>query len=108
MLVRNFLLLSRLFIRNAKLMNLSLHFSEKKQINILDLGCDNAPNLLGILALFGKDKIKYVGVDYYKPSIDESVKIYANLMAEADITFIQQDARDFLIEVNIVTNLILY
>ena len=97
-LVRNILLLSRLFIRNARLMNLPVNFSKNEKINILDLGCDFSPNLIGILAIFGIERVKYVGVDFYKPSIDECENIYKKLSSCAKIKFIQQDARDFLLD----------
>jgi hypothetical protein len=96
MLFRNILLLSRLFIRNAKIMNLVEQFADKEQINILDLGCGNAPNLLGILAMFGVNRVNYVGVDVYRPCIEECYNVYGKLKSHAKILFLEENAKTFL------------
>lgn len=92
---RNFLLLSRIFIRTAKALKLKESFKDIPKIRVLDVGCGNAPNLLGILALLGINNVEYVGVDNNPDRIAECKKTYQNI---ENITFISQDALKMLKE----------
>lgn len=63
MLQRNSLLLSRLFIKNAASMGVAEAFRHHTTLRLLDIGCGYAPNLLGILAYFGLERVEYIGID---------------------------------------------
>lgn len=93
MLIRNPLLLSRLFIRNATLNDLSKHFDGEKKIRILDIGCGYAANLVGILAYFGPERVSYLGIDIEKQNIQTATLAYSNFK---NISFMTQDAIAFL------------
>lgn len=94
MLQRNALLLSRLFIRNAKRSRLAEYFKNKTKIRILDLGCGNgSPSLMGILAYLGMERVEYVGVDLNKTRIIESQRAYKEF---PNVTFINQDILEIL------------
>lgn len=93
MLIRNPLLLSRLFIRNASLNELDKHFKDDKEIRILDIGCGYAANLMGILAYFGPERVKYLGIDIYRENIQPAVLAYNNF---PNVSFMTQDAIPFL------------
>lgn len=90
-LLRNAYLRSRLFVKNAKQQGLSV--SSKDKIFILDVGCENALSLAGIIAYFGKDKIQYVGIDNNELSIQQCKNIYADF---ENVEFIHADGRQYL------------
>lgn len=93
MLIRNPLLLSRLFIRNADLSELNAHFKNKNEIRILDIGCGYAANLMGILTYFGADRVTYLGVDISKENIQTASLAYSKFNR---VSFIAQDAISLL------------
>lgn len=93
MLIRNPLLLSRLFIRHARINELSRAFKDKDRIRILDVGCGYAPNLMGILSYFGTNRVDYLGIDLSKENIRTAALAYNQF---PQVSFIAQDAIVFL------------
>lgn len=79
MLQKNILLASRVFITNADVCGLANQFAKNDTVRILDIGCGNALNLLGILALFRNNKIEYLGVDIDEVCINECELTYGKL-----------------------------
>ena len=94
MLQSNFLLLSRVFIKNAKAFALADNFSRHKEIKILDIGCKNAPNLMGVFAYFSADKVNYTGVDKSAADIDDAKKAYQKFNHQVE--FVAADALHIL------------
>lgn len=93
MFEKNYLLRSRIFIHNAKALQLNTLFDKKTPIRILDLGCGTAPTLMGILTYFGLDRVEYLGVDNNAKRMAESATTYKNF---AKVKFVDQDGLKFL------------
>jgi spermidine synthase len=93
MLIRNPLLLSRLFIRHANISQLESLFASQQPIRILDIGCGYAANLMGVLAYFGLDRVDYLGVDISRENIRSAALAYNQF---SQVSFIACDAVTFL------------
>lgn len=80
MLQKNILLLSRVFLNNARQQELSTHFADYPEITVIDIGCGHASFLLGLLAYLGDGRIiNYVGIDSNKKNIELCRQAYACL-----------------------------
>jgi len=87
---RNALLLSRVFIKNAKAAQLAEPFKGHREIRILDIGCGNALSLMGIFAYFGSDRVRYTGIDINDRKITECQQAYSQFRS---VSFFHCDAR---------------
>lgn len=89
MVDKNARLLSRIFIKNAEKAQLKESFADIKLINILDIGCGNAHNLMGIFAYLGEENVNYSGVDLDSKKIHEAQQTYREFK---NTEFINEDA----------------